>query len=141
MMRTVATPTELSAPTELPVVELVHPMMGFPDDRLFSIAQLDDSGLLYRLQSTEHPGVRFLVVPPAPFFPAYAPEIGDDVVADLGIERIEDVFVLLVVDAHRDLTVTTANLRAPVVVNTASRRAAQVVLDDAGQPLAAPLLA
>jgi flagellar assembly factor FliW len=85
--------------------------------------------------------VRFLVVPPAPFYPAYAPEIGDEVVSDLGIERAEDVFVLVVVDARKALSDTTANLRAPVVVNTATGRAAQVVLDDASQPLAAPLLA
>jgi flagellar assembly factor FliW len=48
--------------------------------------------------------------------------------------------VLLVVHAGADLASTTVNLRAPIVVNIGTSRAAQVILDDVSLPVAAPLL-
>jgi flagellar assembly factor FliW len=126
--------------TDVPVIELVRPMPGFPDLRRFALVQLDDGGDLCSLASLEQEGLRFLVVPPARFFPDYAPDVGDDVVADLGIESVDDVLLLVVLTAGQSLAATTANLAAPVLVNTVNRRAGQVVLDQPGLPVAAPLV-
>jgi flagellar assembly factor FliW len=63
------------------------------------------------------------------------------VAAELEIRSAEDVIVLLVLNAGESLATTTANLMAPVVVNTATLRASQVILDDPSLPLAAPLVA
>jgi flagellar assembly factor FliW len=126
---------------DIPAIELVHPLPGFPDQRRFALVQLDDEGVLCQLRSLDDPALRFLVMPPVPFFPDYAPEVSDDVVADLQIESAEDVIVLLVLNAGDSLDTTTANLMAPVVVNTATLRASQVILDDPTLPLAAPLVA
>ncbi len=49
------------------------------------------------------------------------------------------VLSLLVVTVGASLAESTANLMAPIVVNTAAQVAAQVVLDDPGLPLRAPL--
>lgn len=125
---------------EIPVIEMVQPMPGFPDHRRFALVQMDGASDLCSLSSLDEPGLRFLVVPPAAFFPDYAPEVGDDVVADLGIEQVSDVLVLVVLNAGTSLHSTTANLAAPLLVNTATRRAGQVVLDEPGLPVAAPLL-
>lgn len=126
---------------ELPVIDLVHPLPGFPEQRQFALVQLDEDGLLCQLRSLEDPDLRFLVMPPMPFFPDYAPEVGDDVVADLQIDSADDVLVLLVLNAGESLSSTTANLMAPVLINTATLRASQVILDDPNLPIAAPLLA
>ncbi|RNL80281.1 flagellar assembly protein FliW [Nocardioides marmorisolisilvae] len=126
---------------EIPVIDLVHPLPGFPDHRRFALVQLDDDGILCQLRSLDDPSLRFLVVPPVAFFPDYAPEVDDDVVDDLQITAGDDVIVLLVLNAGDSLGSTTANLLAPVVVNTATRRASQVILDDPDLPIAAPLLA
>lgn len=126
---------------DIPVIELAHPMPGFPDDERFALVRLDEDGLLLGFRSLDSEDLQFVVVPPGPFYPDYAPEIGDDLVADLGIDPADadDVLVLLVVRAGATLADTTVNLRAPLVVNPATRRASQVVLDDAALPLAAPL--
>lgn len=126
---------------ELPVIDLVHPLPGFPDQRRFALVQLDDTGLLCQLRSLDDPDLRFLVMPPVAFFPEYAPEVGDDVVADLQITSADDVVVLLVLNAGTSLDTTTANLMAPVLINTATLRASQVILDDPNLPIAAPLVA
>jgi flagellar assembly factor FliW len=127
--------------SDLPVIEMVRPMPGFPDRRRFALVRLDPAGDLCSMTSLDEPGLRFLVVPPARFFPDYAPEVEDDVLADLEIESGEDVLVLVVLNAGASLASTTANLAAPVLVNTATRRGGQIVLDEPGLPLAAPLIA
>ncbi|RNL61045.1 flagellar assembly protein FliW [Nocardioides marmoriginsengisoli] len=127
--------------TEIPVIDLVHPLPGFPDQRRFALVALDEDGVLCQLRSLDDPSLRFLVVPPSAFFPEYAPEVSDEVVADLEIASAEDVIVLLVLNAGDSLGSTTANLLAPVLVNTATRRASQVILDDPSLSIAAPLVA
>ncbi|MCX6396460.1 MAG: flagellar assembly protein FliW [Propionibacteriales bacterium] len=126
---------------DLPVIDLVHPMPGFPDQSRFALVQLSDDGMLCQLRSLDDPELRFLVMPPAPFFPDYAPEVSDDVVDDLQIGSAEDVIVLLVLNAGASLDSTTANLMAPVLINTVTRRASQVILDDPSLSIAAPLVA
>ena len=126
---------------EIPVIELVQPMPGFPGLTRFALVQLDDAGVLCALRSLEDPGVRFLVVPPAAFFPEYAPVVDDETVAALDIDTVEDVLLLVVVNAGASVQDATANLVAPVLVNTATRRAQQVVLDDPGLSVAVPLAA
>lgn len=125
----------------MPVIELVEPLPGFPGLTRFALVQLDDDGLLCALRSLEDPELRFLVVPPAAFFPDYAPEVGDDAVRALGIDAVEDVLLLVVVNAGTSLVTSTANLIAPVLVNTVTRRAQQVILDDPALSVAAPLAA
>jgi flagellar assembly factor FliW len=127
--------------TDLPVIELVRPMPGFPDRRRFALVRLDDAGDLCSLTSLDEPGLRFLVVPPARFFPDYAPEVEDDVLADLEIESPDDALLLVVINAGTSLASTTANLAAPVLVNASTRRGGQIVLDEPGLSLAAPLIA
>ncbi|HVK28355.1 MAG TPA: flagellar assembly protein FliW [Nocardioides sp.] len=128
---------------DIPVIELAHPMPGFPDDARFALVRLDEDGVLHGFRSLDSEDLQFVVVPPAPFFPDYTPEIADEVVTELGIapEDAGDVLVLLVVRAGASLADTTVNLRAPLVVNPATRRASQVILEDADLPLAAPLVA
>src|SRR4051812_20207054 len=84
---------------ELPVIEMVRRMPGFPDQRRFALVRLDPGGDLCSLTSLDEPEVRFLVVPPARFFPEYAPEVEDDVLADLEIGSADDVLVLVVLNA------------------------------------------
>ena len=127
--------------TDVPVIEMVRPMPGFPEQRRFALVRLDESGDLCSLKSLDDPDLRFLVVPPSRFFPDYAPEVEDDVIADLEIHSPEDVLLLVVLNAGTSLSSTTANLAAPVLVNPATRRAGQIVLDEPGLPIAAPLIA
>ena len=125
---------------DIPEIDMVAPLPGFPDHQRFALVQLDESGMLCSLQSVEDPQLRFLVVPPAAFFPDYAPVIDDVTVSQLGIRSAEDAIVLLVVNPGDDAGTATANLLAPVVVNLATRQGGQVVLDE-DLPIRAPLLA
>jgi flagellar assembly factor FliW len=125
---------------EIPVIDMVEPMPGFPGARRFALVRLDDEGVLCALRSVDEPSLRFLVVPPHLFFPDYAPVVDDATVATLGIGSAEDVVVLAVVNAGGSPAEATVNLLAPVLVNTATRQGAQVVLTE-DLPVRAPLVA
>ena len=124
---------------EIPVIEMVAPMPGFPGFKRFTLVQLDDIGALYALTSVDDPELRFLVVPASMFFPDDQPEVEDAAVAALAIARPEDVLALLVVNPGESAAGATVNLLAPVLLNSTNRLAAQVVLTD-DLPVRAPLL-
>ena len=131
--------------TDLPVLEFADGIPGFPAATRFVLVRLDDAGLVLDLQSVDDPTARFVVVPSVAFFPEYAPEIDDVTARRLGLADLDTAdgaaLVLLVVTVGASLAESTANLMAPIVVNTAAQTAAQVVLDDPSLSLRAPLAA
>ncbi|WP_026421618.1 flagellar assembly protein FliW [Actinokineospora inagensis] len=136
-----AVSTESTAGAEhgLPTIEFRTPIPGFPDHREFALVAVDEDGPLFTLRSVEEPELRFLVVPPAPFFPDYAPEVSTQVLEQLGTTDPADLLVLLVVTAAGSVAEATANLLAPVIVDQSTRRAAQVILEE-DLPIRARLL-
>lgn len=124
----------------LPTIDLVSDLPGFPGLRRFVLVQLDENGMLFDFRSLEDPEVRFVVVPSIVFFPDYAPEIDEASVAQLEIHSPEDAWLLLIVTVAESREDSTANLRAPLIINVATRAAGQIVLADEHQPLRASLL-
>ncbi|MDT0165157.1 flagellar assembly protein FliW [Actinotalea sp. AC32] len=126
-----------SVPEEL---SFVAPPPGMLDLRRFTLSALDDAGFLFALRSAEQSAVRLFVMPPRPYFPAYAPEVDPSVLGSLEADA-DDAVLLVVVHPGGDGEHPTANLLAPVVVNARTGAAAQVVLDGDAWPLRAPLAA
>jgi flagellar assembly factor FliW len=75
------------------------------------------------------------VAPPEPFFPTYAPEIENDVLAALNTQDPNRLLLLVVISAG--VNETTANLLAPIVVDQDSKRAMQVILNGTNLPVRA----
>ena len=119
----------------LPTITMAVPMPGFPAHRDFVLVRLNDDGLLYAFTSIQDPELRFLVAPPEPFFPDYAPEIENEVFSALNTKDPDRLLLLTVITAG--VEETTANLLAPIVVDRDSMRAMQVVLSGSGYPVRA----
>jgi flagellar assembly factor FliW len=126
-----------SDPLDLPTINMAAPMPGFPAHREFVLVRLNDDGLLYAFTSADDPELRFLVAPPEPFFPEYAPEIDNEVLALLNTRDADRLLLLVVITAG--VNETTANLLAPIVVDRDSMRAMQVVLSGSGLPVRATM--
>jgi flagellar assembly factor FliW len=120
---------------DMPIIDMAVPMPGFPAHQQFVLVRLNDEGLLYAFTSIQDPELRFLVAPPEPFFPDYAPEIENEVFAALNTKDPDRLLVMVVITAGVDET--TANLMAPIIVDRDSRRAMQVVLSDSRMPVRA----
>lgn len=132
-------PEQPATAGDIPVLDMVEPMVGFPEQRRFALARLDDTGMICDLRSLDDPALRFVVVPPSVFFDDYAPEIDDELAATLGADSEQDLLTLVVLTVGETPAESTANLLAPIVVNHRTRRAGQVVLDDPALPVRAPL--
>jgi len=124
---------------EIPVIEMVQPLAGFPEHRRFALARLDETGLICDLRSLDDPDLSFVVVPPHPFFPDYAPEVDEAVTTTLGVADESDLLALVVVTLGDTPQTATANLMAPVLVNHRTRQGGQYVLADVDLPMRAPL--
>jgi flagellar assembly factor FliW len=125
------TDTEL----DMPIIDMAVPMAGFPAHRQFVLVRLNEQGLLYAFTSVQDANIRFLVAPPEPFFPDYAPEIENDVLAALNTKDPDRLLLMVVITAG--VEETTANLLAPIVVDRDSRRAMQVILQGSDLPVRA----
>jgi flagellar assembly factor FliW len=125
------TDTEL----EMPIIDMALPMPGFPAHRQFVLVRLNEEGLLYAFTSVDDPELRFLVAPPEPFFPDYAPEIENETFAALNTKDPDRLLVMVVITAG--VNETTANLLAPIIVDRDTRRAMQVVLTGSDMPVRA----
>ena len=106
-----------------------HGLLGFEDQSSFVIVPVGDDGVYSWLQSTSDPGLAFLVTAPHFFFEDYAPEVNDKDLEELDLrDESETLLLCLVTISDDDIT---ANLLGPLVVNTRTRRARQVVLSEA----------
>ncbi|HEY6795733.1 MAG TPA: flagellar assembly protein FliW [Kineosporiaceae bacterium] len=135
----------------LPQIELVRPMPGFPDLTRYVLVRLDSADetldaddvvepVMYELRSLEQPAVRFLVAVPTVFFPDYAFELDESTCAELGLVDAEEALVLVLLTIGDDSASTTANLLAPVVINSRTRSAAQVILSGTEWPVRAAVV-
>ncbi|HMM48005.1 MAG TPA: flagellar assembly protein FliW [Miltoncostaeaceae bacterium] len=114
------------------MLELVEPLSGFPRCHSYALVPHVPAGAtnpvngLAWLQALDAPYHAFMVADPWGAFPDYAPEIPDADAGRLAISAAEQatIYVLLAVNDGQ----ISANLRAPLVVNHAERRAKQVVL-------------
>jgi flagellar assembly factor FliW len=129
----------LAGPEQLPVFHFADGIPGFPQIQQWALVRLDEMGSVFDLHALDGSGTRFVTVPSFSFFPDYAPEINDDVATALELTDAADALVLLIVNVGADLPSSTANLAAPVIVNSAKLKGAQVVLDDLDLPIRAPL--
>lgn len=128
-------------PATLPAqIAFTLPIPGFPDDRDFTITELDAHGVLYALRSLQTPGLRFIVAAPGRFFPSYQPSLMPADVAALGVTDGDEVLVLVIVTVTNGIADATANLMAPIVIAAERGTAVQLVLTDSDLPLRAPLL-
>lgn len=114
------------------VITLIPGVIGFPDLSRFTLLEYNPP--FSWLQSLDRADLAFVVV--------NAAEFGDDYVVPLPIgdremdlKESDDVAIINLVSVRPDPTLTTVNLKAPIIVNLRTMRGKQVVLDDARYPV------
>lgn len=103
-------------------------LIGFNEDREFVVVPQGKSGLLAWLQSTETPELAFPVVS-AHAFADYPDVPLEPALDNAGLEGVEDIALMVVLSAPQDRP-ATVNLLAPLVVDAATRRGAQLILEN-----------
>ena len=115
---------------EKKVVHFENGIPAFEQEHEFVILPYDDESPYYFMQSIKTPDLAFLLTIPFIFFNDYTFEIDDATVKELGIKNHESVFYYTMVTIpNGSIRYMTANLLAPIVLNSETMKAKQVVLE------------
>lgn len=112
--------------------------LGLGGQREFELAAVGEDEVLFTLRGES--GTRLFLIQPERFFGDYAPQFSTEVLESLELGTASgDQTVFVVVHPGDETNPATANLLAPILLNTRTGQAEQVVLDDNVWPLRAPL--
>jgi flagellar assembly factor FliW len=112
-------------------------LVGFPDYEDYTL--VGGEGGVFELLPKDPDGPGFVVVAAALFYPDYQPVLDDGTAERLDLLGADEALVLVIVTVGSDVSAAYGNLFAPVVVNTRTGSAAQVLLSGQDFPLRAPL--
>lgn len=121
------------------VIDLPGGLVGLHDLKQFVVVEIAPGTPFRWLQSTTDPEAGFLVAEPSLFHPGYRVELRREEQEALGLAAGGEAAVFVIVKAGGGPAELTGNLRGPVVVNMANRRAMQAVLTDPRYSLQQPL--
>ena len=116
---------------ESKVIHFPGGIIGFPDLQHFVLLYDEEQGsnTVKWLQSVEEPGFAMPVINPLIVKEDYNPSVDDELLKPLGEMNDEDMIVLVTMTIPRELEKMTVNLRGPVIINSASCKGCQIIID------------
>ena len=109
------------------VIIFKQPIFGFDDYKRYTLIFDEEIGdQIVWLQSLEEPGLCFLLFNPSQFEDFYKPEITEENEKLLGTG---DYVCWTVLSLKEDFEASTVNLKSPVIINSTTGVAAQVILE------------
>lgn len=118
---------------ESKIIRLEQGMLGFQDCKNYTLLYDDEDGErpdISWLQSLEEPALAIPVVSPFLLFPAYNPEIEDELLKPLGKLTDDNMVVLVTITIPSDIENITANLKAPFIINSDTRKGVQLIVEN-----------
>ena len=115
------------------IITLENGMIGFPTmvnfTLIFDAEKGKKSNILW-LQSMDEPDIAFPVIDPVTIKEDYNPTVNDELLQPLGEFTTENTFVVVTVTVPPDIKEMAVNLKAPIIINTATNRGAQIIVED-----------
>ncbi|WP_394523104.1 flagellar assembly protein FliW [Lacrimispora sp. JR3] len=119
--------------SEQEIIYFPDGLFGFTELKKYvPLAFQDNSDALISLQSLEDPNISFILMNPFQLYNDYSPVLSDEDKRLLDASYNEDnisYYVICVI--HESMEDSTVNLKSPIAVNTDTRRARQIILDNA----------
>ena len=116
---------------ESKVIEFPGGIIGFPDLQHFVLLYDEEQGsnTVKWLQSVEEPGFAMPVLNPLLVKEDYNPSVDDELLKPLGEMNDEDMIVLVTMTIPHEIEKMTVNLRGPVIVNSATCKGCQIIIE------------
>ena len=108
------------------VITFPKGLLGFGRFTRYCLFQPNDDACFFWLQCVEEPGLAFVITDPGLFVPDYSVPIRSEQMTDLGLAKLEDAQVFVIVNKVDETL--TGNLQGPLVINTLTRVGEQFVL-------------
>ena len=120
------------------VLEFPNGIIGFEGFTKFAILYDVDGNKETKinwLQSLEEPLLALPVVDPLAIVGEYSPMIEDELLKPLGNPADKDLLFLLSLTVPSDMTKVTANLKAPFIINTVTKKGIQLIVENDDYPV------
>lgn len=114
---------------EKDIIYFEYGIPGFHELHKFALLPMEENPALHYLQSIEDENICFVLVNPFTLLADYEIDISEDTVQELSIEAPEDVSLYSILTIPEDIKEMTANLSAPIVINSANKKAVQEILN------------
>ena len=123
------------------IIHFPSGIVGFPELTEFTLLHDEEKGAgsIHWLQSIREPGFAMPVMDPLLVCPDYNPEVDDELLKPLGGLDPEEILVLVTVTVPSDLKKMSVNLRGPVIINAAAKKACQVIVEGEGYQVKYPV--
>ena len=116
------------------IIHMEKGMIGFPELQNFALIYDEEKektqNSVMWLQSMDEPRVAFPVMHPSAVKQDYNPTVNDAMLLPLGTLQDENIYILVTVTAAQDVRETSVNLKAPIVINTETRKGCQIIVED-----------
>lgn len=113
------------------ILSFENGIMGFEECKHFTlIYDSENRSAISWLQAVEEPGLAFPVIDPQVVNETYDPMVDYDYLSSLGEFTADNRFVLAIMTVPENLEDMSVNLKAPIVINTDTKKGCQVIVDD-----------
>ncbi|MGN0152164.1 MAG: flagellar assembly protein FliW [Wujia sp.] len=115
------------------IIEFPMGIIGFENLKKFALiydSEREERSNISWLQSMEEPLMVMPVINPIDIREEYNPIIEDELTKIIGDPADADILILVTMSIPSDLTKMTANLKAPIIINTVNRKAMQVIVEN-----------
>lgn len=101
---------------------------GFIEEKEFTFLPIDGESPFWILQSITTKELGFVAVNPFSFFPTYEFDVSENDKQLIEIQSENDVAIWSILTIKEPFEESTANLQAPIIVNTKRKIAKQIIL-------------
>ena len=112
---------------------------GFENYRYFNVNIVEGIKRFYHIVSKEDSNVGFISISPFDIKKDYEIDLDDQFIKELDIKNEKDVLVLCLITLGKSLKDSTANLKAPIIINIKNNRGKQLILQDDKYKIKEPL--
>jgi flagellar assembly factor FliW len=112
------------------IVTFAEGLLGFENLKKYFVVDPGDSTLILWLQSTEDEKVAFPIIEPKIFKPDYIAKLLPADLNGLELDSLQNAKLYSILTIPANVTEMSANLKAPVVINSNKKVAKQIVLQD-----------
>lgn len=114
------------------IINFQDGIIGFSELKKFTLMvdeDNSDSKKVFWLQSLDEPDFAMPVVDPFAIFEEYNPVVEDEWFKSLGEHTEDDLLVFLTMVVPEDITKMTVNQKAPLIINTKTNQACQIIIE------------
>lgn len=125
------------------IVHFPEGLLGFENLKDYTIIYDITNGKRAKiawLQSVEEPELALPVINPFDVMEDYNPTVDEELLKVLGDVTPENIVVLLVVTVPSEVEKTTANLKAPIIMNSDERLGAQIIVENKDYVIKYPII-